>query len=297
MSGIMAGAFKNFQRIEELNLKAVAGLSFASIQSVFTDLNGSNLTRINLFGVDGLDEVNKSLFGHFKHNKLETLILSFTSISTIADDSFQNLVALKILLLDNTQIKVISPPMFRGLSNLEILDISSTKISDYNFNGSGLDNLRVLNMSYSQYLFHMKSNQFYGLPRLRELKLDTGAVEILEKCTFCGLYDLQILEITDVNFELVNIDAFAGLYNLTDLDLSRSGLRNLSKNTFKDLLVLDTLTLDGNALNHSRTVEPDVFRKLTSLKHLSMKTCQLTSDYGLFRGLSTLEYLSLKDNT
>ena len=270
-SNIEAGVFKNVHHINELLLNGVVGLSLDNFQWIFADLNGSDLATVNLFGVDSMTEIGTDLFKYFKHNKLNTLILSYTGISTIKERAFENLNALTNLLLDNTQITSISGNMFLGLNSLTTLDISSTQINMFNFSDSGLKNLLLLNMSYTRYLFKMKSHGFYFLPNLRYLKIHSGAVEIWENCTFCGLPKLEKLEMTDANLEEVHPDAFTDLGSLKSLDLTGSALRFLKKDLFKGMSGLSQFILDGNEYNHSSKVEADAFHWLTAIKNISME--------------------------
>ena len=295
-AGVEPGAFRYLTSIQQLKLNVPVGLNFTSLSYILSDLDNTNLTSLGLFGMDNLTSVDKTLFSNFKRNVLQTLVLSYSAVGDISPEAFSVLSSLRNLYLDNTELREIKADSFVGLDSLTFLDISGTHLNGYNFSGSGLRKLHILNMSYSQYLFKMKSYGFSGLDQLTDLIIDYGNVEMLEVCAFCGLHNLKRLSMQNLQFERIDEKAFSGLASLEVLDLTEAGISYLNKSLFTGMTSLKSLTLDYNNLNKSSRVSPNTFTVLPNLTYLSMEYCKLSSDCGLFRNLAKLTTLSLMGN-
>ena len=296
IDGVELGAFRNFTNIRTLKLNVVVGLNPTFLGNIMSDLDNTSLAVLDLFGTDGINKIDKSPFANFQHNVLKTLVLSYSAVGAIYPGAFRNLASLRELHLDFTELKEIKANCFNGLKSLTYLDVTGTKLNRYNFSGSELKNLKLLNVSYSSYLFHMKSRGFDRLGSLTELILENTNVEILEACVFCGLPNLTKLRMTYSNFERVDSNAFAGLTSLEVLDLTSSGIGYLNQSLFNSMTSLKSLTLDNNNFSQSGSVSADVFRILPNLTYLSMEFCQLSSDCGLFHHLTMLHTVTLNGN-
>ncbi|KAK2141423.1 hypothetical protein LSH36_1103g00011 [Paralvinella palmiformis] len=296
MAGVERGAFRNFTNIRTLKLNVVIGLDSASLGNILSDLDNTNLTYLSLFSIGNITKLDEGLFSNFEHNVLKTLVLSYSNVTTINPGAFRNLANLRELYLQSINLREIKANSFNGLKSLIYLDISQTNIIGYNFSGSGLKNLKVLNMSRSSQLRHMKSYGFDGLGSLNELKLEYMKITILEACAFCGLPNLKRLSMAYSNAESVNPNTFAGLISLELLNLASAGIGYLNQSLFNNMTSLKKLILDYNRFSDSRSVSADAFRILPNLTYLSMESCQLSSDCGLFRRLPKLHYLSLMWN-
>uniref|UniRef100_A0A8C2UY46 Reticulon 4 receptor like 2 n=1 Tax=Chinchilla lanigera TaxID=34839 RepID=A0A8C2UY46_CHILA len=84
--------------------------------------------------------------------------------------------------------------------------------------------------------------------------------------------------------------------NLLTLWLFANNLSTIYPGTFRHLQALEELDLGDN--RHLRSLEPDTFQGLERLQSLHLYRCQLSSLPGtIFRGLVSLQYLYLQDNS
>lgn len=84
--------------------------------------------------------------------------------------------------------------------------------------------------------------------------------------------------------------------HLLTLWLFSNNLSTIYPGTFRHLQALEELDLGDN--RHLRSLEPDTFRGLERLQSLHLYRCQLSSlPSTIFRGLVSLQYLYLQDNS
>ena len=128
---------------------------------------------------------------------------------------------------------------------------------------------------------------------LQLLVLRENSIKGLEANFLDGNNKVQTLDLEGNDIERVEAGAFTQLPQITSIYLQKNRIAKLGDNLFSDLPLLDSLDLSGNLLSEISDVFinssiKSLILKGNSIKYLKHKVlCQMSS----------LEYLSLEDNT
>ncbi len=103
-------------------------------------------------------------------SNLQILEWNFNSISTIEDNSFQDLINLQQLDLSFNRLNKTTSNIFNGSANLVWLTLNANRFETFERNSFiGLFGLQTLNFSFLQTLTQLKSGAFNGLANLNKL--------------------------------------------------------------------------------------------------------------------------------
>ena len=200
-----------------------------------------------------------------------------------------------------------------------------SRLSNGDFNG--MDGMQILNLWGNDQLTELPENIFFGLPKLRQLKVANNSLTALHRSIFSdltklkqlylngndltelpprifnGLTELELLNLHNNNLERLAgpgvTDLTGGLFvdltKLLNLDLGNNNLFAMHEDTFSSLTRLRKLYLNDNSL--TALLPEGIFSSLTKLEELNLNGNGLTSlPGGIFSDLTKLEELNLKDN-
>ena len=196
---------------------------------------------------------------------------------------------MQVLDLSNSQL-ILSLGLFSGLDNLKILDLSNNNFTTLDAKiFTGLSNLISLYLD-GNYFDHLGEEVFYGIDNLEELYLreielgEIGTSKLnLSDRVFSNLRNLQILDLSGKNLSYIS-NTFSYLSNLKKLILYRHypwwyvppGIEplNLDGKIFSNLTNLEFLDLTGNLID----LDDEIFSNLINLKDLNLSNYQLFED-------------------
>ncbi|XP_041359987.1 immunoglobulin superfamily member 10-like [Gigantopelta aegis] len=150
------------------------------------------------------------------------IFITFTELTDIDEDSFQDLKQLRRVILKNNRIVKISQGTFQGLDSLEVVDLSDNEYCE------------------------IDSGTFSGLKTLRHLYLGNMKLRSLEKATFQGLQSLIVLDLHGNSLQHIQKDVISSLPKLQSLDLSSNIFKTLPKVLKSTLSRLNHLALSDN---------------------------------------------------
>ncbi|XP_031193249.1 toll-like receptor 5 [Mastomys coucha] len=208
----------NFSRIMAYQLDLLVGVIFMAGPVVGIAPCSSD-GRIALFRGCNLTQVPWAL-----DPTIESLLLSFNSISSVVTASFPLLEQLQLLELGTQYANMtIGPEAFRNLPNLRILDL-------------GLSQIEALN-----------PDAFQGLPHLLELRLFACGLSsaVLRDGYFRNLYSLARLDLSGNEIDSLHLhSSFQELDSLSDLNFAFNQIFTLCEDELK-LLQGRTLSFFG----------------------------------------------------
>uniref|UniRef100_A0A8D3C331 Leucine rich repeats and immunoglobulin like domains 1 n=1 Tax=Scophthalmus maximus TaxID=52904 RepID=A0A8D3C331_SCOMX len=274
------------------------------------DLYLSN-NKISVLELGALDHLGSTL---------QVLRLSRNRISQIPVRAFQ-LPRLTQLELNRNRIRQVEGLTFQGLSSLEVLKLqrnSISKLTDGAF--WDLAKMKVLHLDYNS-LTEVNSGSLYGLTSLQQLYLSNNSIARINPDGWKFCQKLRELNLSYNNLTRLDED----FQNLNPLNLIRfsfancapsslplspplslcpstpfmfgngrtlfgNKIKSVAKKAFSGLETLEHLNLGENAI---RSIQPDAFSKIKSLKSLLIQSesflcdCQLQwlPDWLVTRGL------------
>lgn len=167
----------------------------------------------------------------------------------------------------------------------------------------------VIECSQNKSNFKLRKGDGYYNNRTSELTLRACHISAIEKDAFeymplkhLDLAENEIKELPETIFHQIGMD-------MNFLNMSFNKLKNLSKDIFKNMIVLEVLDLK---MNHLYLITPEIFDPLQKLKYLDLSDNNLvgrgTARFApkksnaspppcdLLRGLESLEFLSVENN-
>ena len=213
--------------------------------------------------------------------RLEMLSLQDNEIRTIESGTLAALSDLHTLLLGRNLLAALPADLFAGTPRLQILDLRDNvfaAIPDYVL--PPLHGLRVLNLSYNY---------------LESAHLGPG---------FSATKQLQVLDLSGNNFVSLEPKAFRVLRSWSNdiphaLNLSRCNIHHIHRQTLKNLLHLDSLSLAGNPGISSKELNASIQDLSNSRLHrISLSGLNISDIYQFFRNFQHpgLEQLDLSYN-
>lgn len=167
-------------------------------------------------------------------------------------------------------------------------DIANLRSGDF----AGLPRLRQLFL-YGNRLNELPSDLFLGLRSLELLNLSLNELELLPPGILAGLPNLTVLQLDYNQLTAVPPDV-ADLIGLTDLSLSFNPLTDVPPHYFAGRTRLERLGLADVGLEE---LPPKIFAGMTGLRQLNLAQNQLTQlPAGVFDDLPNLESLWLSHN-
>ncbi|XP_045462843.1 toll-like receptor 13 [Harmonia axyridis] len=230
----------------------------------------NNIYDDNHIGIECLDLSDNEITSIKKAFKpftnLNYLNLANNSISSIADNDFQNLRELEDLNLSNNSILYMSNAAFRDLISLREINLSHNKISTIKL--QFLTKLTKVDLSHNSLTF-----------------------ENLDQIKY-----LPFLETLDLSFNDLNgtSDFFNRFPSLINLNLNENNLI-LEEDMFRNLSQLETLYLRDNGIIY---LPETIFNNMTSLKELdlSKNKLEVIDNYQIFSSLFSLQVFNLSYN-
>jgi len=226
--------------------------------------------------------------------KLETLFLSYVTISSTLPDTLANLTSLKKLSLQNSELYGEFPVGVFHLPNLEYLDLRYNP----NLNGSFPEF-----QSSSLTTLLLDQTGFYGTLPISIGRLSSLISLSIRDCNFFGYIPSSVGNLTQlmgVSLEANKFrgDPFASLANLTKLSLLSVGWNEFSSETFSWIGKLSSLVgLDISSVNIGSDI-PLSLANLTHLEILLTENCNIQGEIPPWvMNLTNLVALNLGSNS
>lgn len=329
-----SGCFKPISGLRKLIL-AGSNIGNAFVSKLCLELSGTAIEALSLKKIK-LVTLNNNTFTGLQNTNLTVLDLSWNSISTIEDGSFQWLSTLQTLILTDNNIKRLTKGTFQGLKMLMALQLTKALVNshkalpvidDFSFQplGSlrslilqkstfseitentftGLTSLTELDLSWSSYLHtsqkHITSKTFVSLADapLRTLNLTGNALTQIESGSFLVLKNLSIL-LLDHNFIKQTLvgGEFEGLDQIQEIHMTNNFQSvNLTASSFVNVPSLRVLTLGKSLKAEALNQDPSPFHPLTNLTVLDLSNNNIANiRENLLEGLVNLRVLKFQHN-
>ncbi len=272
-------------------LASVSGLTNSAFTVTKTYSGGSEKAQV-LSGTPTVsgETVTRTLSSPVIASDMETVKVSYTAptepgakLRDAEGSDVENLMDLKVLnICSRTEVVRVA-----------ILAQITRTVSCNEVTGDDLRTITFLDLSQRD-ITELKSGDFIGLTRLRQLLLYSNALTNLDPDLFEGLTSLERLGLSGNDLGSLPQDLFEGLTSLESLGLNENDLTDLHEDLFDGLTSLESLGLYGNDLTD---LHEDLFDGLTSLELLWLFHNDLTDlDPDLFEGLTSLQVLYLYGN-
>lgn len=250
-------------------------------------------------------------------SSLEELLISNSPLlKDIAEDTFEDLINLKMLYITNCGLADLKDGLFTNLPGLTSLGLQFNflkSISDELL--TGLTSLNKLELDDNN-ITGIEDGAFLHTPRLSSLDLSHNLLTSVDEHSLQGLQELKVLQLSynqlsaidgnalrhSPHLEILKLDHNAlnffsdvvleGLTNLTELDLQANGFQSIPVISLSEASGLTHLTLSENPIE---TVSAGDFSALENLEHLSLEYMDYLKalEDGAFSGLTHLRELSI----
>uniref|UniRef100_A0A674E114 Leucine rich repeats and immunoglobulin like domains 1 n=1 Tax=Salmo trutta TaxID=8032 RepID=A0A674E114_SALTR len=334
LTAIDVEVFSNLPNLRELHnnkIRAIDGRRMRDLVSVETlDLSSNDITevrgqsfpaglqikdlylsnnKVHLLEAGALDHLSSSLqvlrlsrnrisqvpVKSFQLPKLTQLELNRNRVRQVEGLTFQGLASLEVLKLQRNNISKLTDGAFWGLAKMKVLHLDYNSLREVN-SGSmyGLSSLLQLFLSYNS-ISHINPDGWRFCQRLRELSLSYNNLSRLDEGSLAVLGDLHTLRLGHNSISHITEGAFRGLKAVRLLELDHNDISGTIEDTngaFSGLDSLNKLNLGENAI---RSIQPEAFSKMRSLRNLLIQSdsllcdCQLHwfPEWLLSRGLQT----------
>ncbi|XP_013410756.1 toll-like receptor 8 [Lingula anatina] len=186
-------------------------------------------------------------------------------IHPVKNYAFQNLKELQRLTITNSSVFYIEPKAFQGLDNLKVLDLSYNRLHNDMTSPPFHDLVDLTTLVLSgNLLTQIENNLFSNLPTLEVLNLENNRIQNISMDIL--LHQSQTLEKLDISgnplkeFDFENLQV---LHNLEYLDLSQTGISDIP-NFLHNLTAmpnLETLDLRYNNLTKLTRQDADALKR------------------------------------
>ena len=258
---------------------------FAGLMAL-TQLDVTRSPLLTTVPANAFSEVTASLTNLFLHRN---------SISSVHEDAFADLAALKLIHLSYNQIESLHEDLFDGLEALTTLIVNFNRITSLHEDlFDGLTALTVLQFE-SNHIKFLEDGLFDDTTALKKIFLQHNRLSILDEDTFKGLANLEDINLAFNRVSWLHEDTFDGLANLEELDLNVNRISSLPAGIFHGLANLDELFLSSNSIE---SLDEDTFDGLGNLTQLLLQGNKLSSLHeDTFDGLANLTQLFLSGNS
>ncbi|CAH0723585.1 unnamed protein product, partial [Brenthis ino] len=237
--------------------------------------------------------------------EVQEILIEDNLIETVHRRSFASLDNLKVIRLRGNIITVISEEAFQNLPALKELDISFNQLETFKFSifdQVGSATALKVNVSYNRIISLADSNapsffssNFYPPPKAQRLESEDASPLRIER----GLGTVSV-NIRVLDFSHNNISYIAPYYfrhaelTLSELDLSHNLIRNVTREVFGSMLMLQYLDLSHNQIFH---MEYDCFKKVKNLQIIDLSHNYLIElPVEVFHDMQALTSVDLSDN-
>ncbi|XP_053988854.1 carboxypeptidase N subunit 2-like [Hylaeus volcanicus] len=262
---------------------------------LFTGLGA--LTHLRVYDC-ALKDISWHMFDGL--NSLVYLSLEKNNLKFIPEFCFYGTPNLKVLSLASNQLLTLKSVDLAGLLMLKDLDLRANNLTFLSelsfppfpmlkfadFRENPLDSVfpstfEIMNTTLRLYLggedskLYLQKNSFLGLHQLQVLHLYNLEIPVLERFVFQGMPELLELKARG-NISSIEFDAFVDLIKLSDLDFSRCHIRKISMDAFYGLENVKRIDLSDNELEF---IPPGLFgvQQQKELKEIILSRNKLTS--------------------
>ncbi|XP_022914267.2 protein artichoke [Onthophagus taurus] len=320
--------------LENNNLPALPGKTFANLKVVRLMLRYNRLERVSNSWLTGLEDSLMELYLVEPELKslpddclsrlvtLEAVTIQSNMLKRLP--SFSYLPNLNYLLLESSMLMELSPRNFKQVNSLEKILISGSlllnKLEEDVF--QDIPALKVLNISYCGLSFiHPRSitrlpsltqlslignklndapmigRAIRDLPNLQTLHLDWNNIEKLTEGTFIDLPSLNLLSISNNRIKEINRGVFHRLPMLKTINLNYNNIKNIHPESVLASNRIRDLWLSYNEITLNGLEIREIFEAFPNLAFLDLSYNQIKSiPGGAIRGHLNLERLNLNYN-
>uniref|UniRef100_A0A8D3EA34 Leucine rich repeats and immunoglobulin like domains 1 n=1 Tax=Scophthalmus maximus TaxID=52904 RepID=A0A8D3EA34_SCOMX len=183
-------------------------------------------------------------------SSLEVLKLQRNSISKLTDGAFWDLAKMKVLHLDYNSLTEVNSGSLYGLTSLQQLYLSNNSIARINPDGwKFCQKLRELNLSYNN-LTRLDEGSLAVLGDLHTLRLGHNSIGHITEGAFRGLKAVRLLELdhNDISGTIEDTNgAFSGLDSLNKLNLGENAIRSIQPDAFSKIKSLKSLLIQSES--------------------------------------------------
>ncbi|XP_048083496.1 toll-like receptor 13 isoform X2 [Alosa alosa] len=227
---------------------------------------------------------------------LETLNISYNSISYVEKGAFRDLISLTELGLSSNRLSIITKEFFQGLTNLKVLLLDKNNISTTeNSSFSVFHHLECVKLSENK-IKVVKDCVFQDLINLKKLYLGSNYISFLDRAFQNGPAKLEYLKLSSNSLASLKTNDFRGLKSLRTLILYDNKINSIDDGTFDKLISLKVLNLHFNKIT-DESLRPTVFSELSNLLELTLQNNHiLKAEYFQtppFYNLTSLKVLSV----
>ncbi|KAG7309738.1 hypothetical protein JYU34_004236 [Plutella xylostella] len=249
------------------------------------------------------------------HRELESIALSFNQLRQIEMHTFVDLRELQYILLEDNLIDSIHRRAFTSLDNLKVIKLRGNRINEITEEAfQNLPALKELDISFNN-LDTFKFSIFDQVGSATALKVNCSYNRIVTltdsnapsffTSNFYAPPKAQSLGTVSVNIRVLdfshnNITYIAPYYfrhadlTLSELHLSHNRIRNITREVFGSMLMLQYLDLSHNQIFD---LEYDCFKKVKNLQIVDMSHNHIIEiPVEIFQEMQTLSSVDLSDN-
>ncbi|XP_059058531.1 chaoptin [Achroia grisella] len=263
---------------------------------------------------NAIDHFSKGTLQGDIHGKLEKICLSLNQLNQIVQHTFVDLKELQEILIEDNLVDIIHRRAFTGLDNLKIIRLRGNRIFQISEEAfQNIPALKELDVSFNR-LDNFKFSIFDQVGSATSLKVnasynriialtDSNAPSFFSNNFF--IPKAQSLGTVSVNIRVLdfshnNITYIAPYYfrhvdlTLSELYLSHNLLRNITREVFGSMMMLQYLDLSHNYIYH---LEFDCFARVKSLQFLDLSHNYISEmPVEIFHDMQSLTSLDLSNN-
>ncbi|XP_037296903.1 chaoptin isoform X2 [Manduca sexta] len=264
---------------------------------------------------NAIDHFSKGTLQGDIHGKLESICLSLNQMKQIVQHTFVELKDLEEILIEDNLIEIIQRRAFTSLDNLKIIKLRGNRINEISEEAfQNIPALKELDISFNR-LETFKFSIFDQVGSATALKVNASYNRITSltdsnapsffSSNFYPPPKAQSLGTVSVNIRVLdfshnNISYIAPYYfrhadlTLSELHLSHNRIRNITREVFGSMLMLQYLDLSHNQIFH---MEYDCFKKVKNLQIINLSHNHLMElPIEIFHDMQSLTSVDLSDN-
>ncbi|XP_045767709.1 chaoptin isoform X5 [Maniola jurtina] len=237
--------------------------------------------------------------------ELQEILIEDNLIETVHRRSFTSLDNLKVIRLRGNIISEISEEAFQNLPALKELDISFNQLETFKFSifdQVGSATALKVNVSYNRIIALADSNapsfyssNFYPPPKAQRLVSEDPSPLRIERGLGTVSVNIRVMDLSHNNISYIAPYYFRHAdLTLSELYLSHNLIRNITREVFGSMLMLQYLDLSHNQIYH---MEYDCFKKVRNLQIIDLSHNYLIEmPVEVFHDMHGLTSVDLSDN-
>ncbi|XP_045123906.1 chaoptin-like [Portunus trituberculatus] len=231
-----------------------------------------NLHTLNMQD-NKIDHLTRNHFQGNFHPYLESIQLSFNSISKIEPTTFHDYKNLKYLYLDDNQITTIERSGFSNLEKLEHLDLEGNNIRTLGYEAfQNMPKLRYLDLSFNE-MDNLNLDAFDQVGTLSTLTIDASHNRIpflkLNGSMWNSYASIKMIDFSHNNISWISRDYFESVRSsIIHLWFHHNNLRNISASVFFNFPQLQLLDFSHNIVNE---IDHEAFRETRRLHYVNFR--------------------------